>query len=197
MSCVTNFLWPYIFFVKTPLLLFAAILCWKLLQQFETKTVRSKIDKVGLALLVGMGNGFCRCWMKVKSVTGFESNRIVIWRSFRCHRFCRLLNLGTDRRDPVVDLKVFRHRGYSHEYADFVSRPLVRSSVSRLLHRCGYKSIWVTPPRSGYATAQWGLAVFLAPIIVICHLNLTRPFVFVGVIWLGLWTFCVGLAVWI
>ncbi len=48
-----------------------------------------------------------------------------------------------------------------------------------------------TATTSGYATATMGiLAVFLAPVIA----NLSsrfdpRPFVFAGVMWLGLWTF--------
>ena len=50
--CESIELQPYIF-CQSPFAIVAGVLCWKFLQQFETKTItKSRMDAVGLVLLV-------------------------------------------------------------------------------------------------------------------------------------------------
>lgn len=186
-----QFSWPYIFFVKTPFAIVAAILCWKLLKQFETKTVRSKIDKVGLALLVVWVAALQIMLDEGKDHDWFESSRIVILAVIAAIGFVAFLIWELTERDPVVDLKVFRHRGYSMSMLTLSLAFGAFFSISVITPLWLQIYMGYTATISGYATATMGvLAVFLAPIIA----NLSskfdpRPFVFAGVMWLGLWTF--------
>ena len=44
--------WPWSFFVNVPVAVLCSTLAWRILTKFETKTVRKKIDFVGLALMI-------------------------------------------------------------------------------------------------------------------------------------------------
>ncbi|MFV0448684.1 MAG: DHA2 family efflux MFS transporter permease subunit [Vibrio sp.] len=186
-----QFSWPYIFFVKTPFALVAAILCWKLLQQFETKTVGSKIDKVGLALLVIWVAALQIMLDEGKDHDWFESSRIVVLAVIAVIGFVAFLIWELTERDPVVDLKVFRHRGYTMSMLTLSLAFGAFFSISVITPLWLQIYMGYTATISGYATATMGiLAVFLAPLIANLSAKFDpRPFVFVGVMWLGLWTF--------
>ncbi|MCG6413656.1 multidrug efflux MFS transporter permease subunit VceB [Vibrio fluvialis] len=186
-----QFSWPYIFFVKTPFAIVAAILCWKLLKNFETQTAHSKIDKVGLALLVVWVAALQLMLDEGKDHDWFESSRIVTLAVIAAVGFVAFLIWELTERNPVVDLKVFRHRGYSMSMVTLSLAFGAFFSISVLTPLWLQIYMGYTATISGHATATMGiLAVFLAPIIA----NLSskydpRPFVFVGVMWLGFWTF--------
>ncbi len=189
-----QFSWPYIFFVKTPFALVAALICWKLLQKYETKTVRSKIDKVGLALLVVWVAALQIMLDEGKDHDWFESTRICVLAVVAVIGFIAFLIWELTERNPVVDLKVFRHRGYSMSMLTLSLAFGAFFSISVITPLWLQIYMGYTATISGYSTATMGiLAVFLAPLIA----NLSskfdpRPFVFVGVMWLGLWTFIRG-----
>ncbi|ENM3825103.1 multidrug efflux MFS transporter permease subunit VceB [Vibrio cholerae] len=186
--------WPYIFFIKMPFAIAAALLCWKLLKKFETKTTHSKIDKVGLALLVVWVAALQLMLDEGKDHDWFESSRIVLLAVIAVIGFIAFLIWELTERNPVVDLKVFRHRGYS------ISMVTLSLAFGAFFSISVVTPLWLqiymgyTATISGHATASMGiLAVFLAPIVA----NLSskfdpRPFVFAGVMWLGLWTFMRG-----
>ncbi|WP_154115506.1 multidrug efflux MFS transporter permease subunit VceB [Vibrio cincinnatiensis] len=186
-----QFSWPYIFIVKMPLAIGAALICWTLLQKFETKTVRSKIDKVGLLLLVVWVAALQLMLDEGKDHDWFESSRIVTLAVIAAIGFVAFLIWELTERNPVVDLKVFRHRGYSMSMVTLSLAFGAFFSISVLTPLWLQIYMGYTATISGYATATMGiLAVFLAPIIA----NLSskydpRPFVFAGVMWLGFWTF--------
>lgn len=189
-----QFSWPYIFFVKTPFAIVAALICWKLLQKYETKTVRSKIDKVGLALLVIWVAALQLMLDEGKDHDWFESTRICILAVVAVIGFIAFLIWELTERNPVVDLKVFRHRGYSMSMITLSLAFGAFFSISVITPLWLQIYMGYTATISGYSTATMGiLAVFLAPLIA----NLSskfdpRPFVFVGVMWLGVWTFIRG-----
>ncbi|MBY8316012.1 multidrug efflux MFS transporter permease subunit VceB [Vibrio fluvialis] len=186
-----QFSWPYIFFVKTPFAIVAAILCWKLLKKLQTPTAHSKIDKVGLALLVVWVAALQLMLDEGKDHDWFESSRIVTLAVIAAVGFVAFLIWELTERNPVVDLKVFRHRGYSMSMVTLSLAFGAFFSISVLTPLWLQIYMGYTATISGHATATMGiLAVFLAPIIA----NLSskydpRPFVFVGVMWLGFWTF--------
>ncbi|PAR59964.1 MFS transporter, partial [Vibrio metoecus] len=124
----------------------------------------------------------------------FESSRIVMLAAIAVIGFIAFLIWELTERNPVVDLKVFRHRGYSMSMVTLSLAFGAFFSISVLTPLWLQIYMGYTATISGQATAKMGiLAVFLAPIVA----NLSskfdpRPFVFFGVMWLGLWTFMRG-----
>jgi len=185
-----QFSWPYIFFCKVPLALIAGYACWKLLKKYETKSERSRIDVVGLSLLVIWVAALQIMLDEGKDHDWFESTRIIVLGITAAISFIAFLIWELTEKNPVVDLKVFRHRGFTTSMITLSLGFGAFFAISVLTPLWLQIYMGYTATMSGYATATMGiLAVFLAPIIA----NLSskfdpRPFVFVGVLWLGLWT---------
>lgn len=186
-----QFSWPYIFFCKVPFALVAGYGCWMLLKKFETKTEKSKMDGVGLALLVIWVAALQLMLDEGKDHDWFESTRIVTLAIIAAIGFVSFLIWELTERNPVVDLKVFRHRGFT------TSMMTLSLGFGAFFAISVITPLWLqiymgyTATISGYATATMGvLAVFLAPLIANMSSKFDpRPFVFVGVLWLGGWTF--------
>ncbi|WP_316678435.1 DHA2 family efflux MFS transporter permease subunit [uncultured Tolumonas sp.] len=182
--------WPYIFFVKAPFAIVAGVLCWKLLQQFETKTAKSRMDIVGLVLLVVWVAALQIMLDEGKDHDWFASNRIVILGIVALIGFAAFLIWELTARNPVVDLKVFRHRGYA------TSMLTLSLGFGAFFGITVLTPLWLqiymgyTATIAGYSTAMMGiLAVFLAPAIANLATKMDpRPLVFMGVLWLGMWT---------
>lgn len=182
--------WPYIFFVKAPFAIVAGVLCWKLLQQFETKTAKSRMDTVGLVLLVVWVAALQIMLDEGKDHDWFESNRIVMLGIVALIGFAAFLIWELTARNPVVDLKVFRHRGYA------TSMLTLSLGFGAFFGITVLTPLWLqiymgyTATIAGYSTAMMGiLAVFLAPAIANLATKMDpRPLVFMGVLWLGMWT---------
>ena len=182
--------WPYIFFVKTPFAIIAGLMCWKLLQQFETKTAKSRIDVVGLGLLVVWVAALQLMLDEGKDLDWFESNHIVILGIVALIGFAAFLIWELTARNPVVDLKVFRHRGYT------TSMLTLSLGFGAFFGITVLTPLWLqiymgyTATIAGYSTAMMGvLAIFLAPAIANLATKVDpRPLVFIGVLWLGIWT---------
>ncbi|CAM3932448.1 Multidrug export protein EmrB [Vibrio aerogenes CECT 7868] len=183
--------WPYIFFCKVPFALVAAYACWHLLRKFETKAEKSGIDIVGLIMLVVWVAALQIMLDEGKDHDWFESNRIVVLGIIAAIGFVSFLIWELTARNPVVDLRVFRHRGFS------MSMMTLSLGFGAFFAISVITPLWLqiymgyTATISGYATASMGiLAFFLAPVIAEMSSKFDpRPFVFVGVLWLGIWTF--------
>lgn len=185
-----QFSWPYIFFVKTPFAIVAGLLCWKLLQQFETKATKSRMDLVGLVLLVVWVAALQIMLDEGKDHDWFESGRIVTLGIIALIGFVAFLIWELTERNPVVDLKVFRHRGYT------TSMLTLSLGFGAFFGITVLTPLWLqiymgyTATIAGYSTAMMGvLAIFLAPAIANLATKIDpRPLVFIGVLWLGIWT---------
>lgn len=186
-----EFSWPYIFFCKVPFALVAGYACWMLLKRFETKTEKSAIDMVGLVLLVVWVAALQLMLDEGKDHDWFESGRIVTLAVVAAIGFVAFLIWELTESRPVVDLRVFRHRGFTTSMLTLSLGFGAFFAISVITPLWLQIYMGYTATISGYATATMGiLAVFLAPLIA----NLSskfdpRPFVFVGVLWLGIWTF--------
>lgn len=191
-----NLGWSYIFYCKVPLALLAAYFCWILLKKYETKTTKSSIDMVGLALLIVWVGALQIMLDEGKDLDWFSSSHIVVLAIIALIGFISFLIWEITEKHPVVDLKVFRHRGFS------ISMLTMSLAFGAFFATSVITPLWLqiymgyTATNAGYATAAFGvLAVIFAPMIA----NLSsrydpRPFVFVGVLWLGLWTFVRSIA---
>ncbi|MDP5255070.1 MULTISPECIES: DHA2 family efflux MFS transporter permease subunit [unclassified Vibrio] len=183
--------WHYIFTAKAPFAILAGFFCWKLLQQYETKAFKSSIDKVGLILLVVWVAALQLMLDEGKDLDWFESNYIVAMAIIAVIGFAAFLIWELTERSPVVDLKVFRHRGFSLSMITLSLGFGCFFAISIITPLWLQTFMGYTATISGLTTSHMGmLAVFLAPVIASASSKRDpRLFVFVGVMWLGAWTF--------
>jgi DHA2 family multidrug resistance protein len=105
--------WGWAFYFKVPLAIAIAFLAWRTLMPHETQGVKSKVDYVGLALLVAwvgalqvmLGNGQDKDW--------FNSQFITVLCIIAAVGFvCFVIWEWTDLK-PIVDLRIFRNRSFA------------------------------------------------------------------------------------
>jgi DHA2 family multidrug resistance protein len=112
-SISDNMSWHWIFFINVPIAVICTMLGYRFLKAVETETRIVPIDKVGLGLLV-----FWIACLQVVLDTGrdldwFASPRIVVLTVMAVIGFCIFVIWELTEEHPVVDLRVFRHRGFS------------------------------------------------------------------------------------
>jgi DHA2 family multidrug resistance protein len=182
-----SYSWPLIFLINVPIALMMAPFALKMLKRFETRLERSPIDLVGLTLMVIFVAALQLMLDLGKEHDWFESNLITglaVIAAIGCAAFL-IWEMG--EKHPIVNLRVFRHRGYTASviviaagfgamFAANVLTPLWLQSYM------GYTSTW-----AGLATAWTGvLAVFCAPAAGLLSTKVDpRKLVFFGLTWLG------------
>jgi DHA2 family multidrug resistance protein len=179
--------WPAIFYINVPIALVCAFLAWPLLRRAETASEKSRIDGVGLGLLVLWVGALQLMVDRGKELDWFNSPLIVGLGLVALVGFAAFMIWEITEENPIIPLKVFRHRGFASGvftlcvamggmYASIVMTPLWLQTYM------GYTATW-----SGYATAMTGiLAVFMAPIAAQLASKVDgRKLVFLGVGWLG------------
>lgn len=182
--------WSYIFFINVPVALVCSWFAFQLLRRYESALQRTRIDAVGLGLLIVWVGSLQFMLDEGKDKDWFASTEIVVLAIVAVIGFLSFLIWELTERHPVVDLRVFRHRGFSASvltislafgafFGNTVLTPLW------LQNYMGYTATW-----SGYASALTGvLAVLAAPVAA----NMASRFdgrwlVFAGVLWMGVVT---------
>lgn len=158
--------WPWIFYINVPFAVAVAILAWRLLATRETATERKPVDFVGLALLVTWVGCLQVMLDKGKELDWFGSNFIAALALISAVGFVAFLIWEMTEDHPIVDLKVFRHRGFAAAavvmtlaYGSFFSGVVLVPLW--LQTNLGYTATW-----AGRATAfQGALAIVMSPIV--------------------------------
>ncbi len=158
--------WPWVFYINVPVALICAFFAHRLLIKRETATLRVPVDIVGLGLLV-LWVGCMQIMLdKGKDLDWFQSPVILGLAITAAVGFVSFLIWELTDPHPIVDLKVFRHRGFAAStlimcvvfgsfFASVVLIPLW------LQTNMGYTATW-----AGRATALQGvLAVVMSPIV--------------------------------
>jgi MFS transporter, DHA2 family, multidrug resistance protein len=179
--------WPIIFLINVPLALLVAPIAWRMLKRYEEKLVRAPIDKIGLALLILFVGSLQLMLDLGKEHDWFESKEICALAVFAAIGFVVFLIWESGEKHPIVNLRVFRHRGFTASvitisagfgamFASNVLTPLWLQSYM------GYTATW-----AGYACAWSGvLAVFGAPLAgTLVQKTDPRRLIFLGLIWLA------------
>ncbi len=182
--------WPYIFFINVPLAMLCAPVIWGLLKRYETSTVKLPIDMVGLVLLVTFVGSLQLMLDLGKEHGWFESVEIIALAVTAAIGFVAFVIWELTEKHPIVDLRVFRHRGFTMSvivlslafgsmFAANVLTPLW------LQTNMGYTSTW-----AGLATAWSGvLAVAAAPLVGMRLAKVDpRRMIFVGLAWIAIIT---------
>ncbi|HYM35467.1 MAG TPA: DHA2 family efflux MFS transporter permease subunit [Steroidobacteraceae bacterium] len=182
-----NYTWPMIFFINVPIAIICAPLAWRMLKRFEEAPVRAPIDRIGLALLIIFVGALQLMLDLGKDQDWFESTEICTLAIVAVIGFIAFLMWESGERHPIVNLKVFRHRGFTAcaitisigfgaMFASNVLTPLWLQSFM------GYTATW-----AGMAAAWTGvLAIVGAPIAggLVTKVD-PRKLIFFGLMWLA------------
>ena len=182
-----NWSWPWVYFINVPLAAVFSVIAWSLLKRYEDPLVASPIDKVGFLLLVIWVAALQIMLDEGKDLDWFVSEEICILAVVAIIGFFSFLIWELTEEHPIVNLRVFRHRGFSASmfvltlaFGSFFALNVL--TPLWLQYNLGYTTTW-----AGMVVA-WGgvLAVVFSPIAA----NLSnrvdpRRLVFIGCAWLG------------
>jgi DHA2 family multidrug resistance protein len=186
-----NWGWAFIFYINIPIAVIGSLTIWKVLKSFETVISKEKIDFVGMILLIIWVSAFQFMLDEGKTYDWFESN--FIWALFitAVIGFASFMIWELTHARPIVDMRVFRHRGYCASVisVSFAFGAYFGSIVLTPLWLQTYMGY--TAQESGMSTAAIGiLAMFSAPLAAKYSQKYDpRMLVFFGVVWLGAFTY--------
>ncbi|MCA1955924.1 DHA2 family efflux MFS transporter permease subunit [Zymomonas sp.] len=182
-----NWSWPWIFYINIPIGIICAMGVFALLRSVETRTLKEYIDKGGLTIMViwiaclqiALDLGHDHDWL--------SSRMIVTLLILAAIGFVVFVIWELTEKQPIVDLKIFRHRGFTISVLSlsfsfgvfFASAVIIPQWLQRVM---GY-----TATDSGLVTAMSGiLAVFFSPIVAKLSGKVdARILVSFGILWLG------------
>jgi DHA2 family multidrug resistance protein len=158
--------WSWIFFINIPVAAGVAFGAWTLLRSHDTPTRRAPVDFVGLGLLIVWVGSLQVMLDRGKELEWFASPFIVTLAVVAAIGFACFLIWELTSEHPIVDLRIFRHRGFvvgvmiisftfGTYFATVVLIPLwLQTSI-------GYTATW-----AGYASSLSGvLAVVMSPVV--------------------------------
>lgn len=182
-----NWTWHWIFFINIPVALICAMAAMQLLRPAETRTERLPVDLIGLSLMV-----FWIAALQIMLDLGrehdwFGDGFIVSLAVMAAIGFAVFIVWEVTEKAPIVNLRVFRHRGFTVSVASlafafgtfFASVVVIPQWLQASL---GYTATW-----AGYVTAFTGVAaVIMSPIVAKLSTKVDpRALVCFGIIWLG------------
>jgi DHA2 family multidrug resistance protein len=182
-----NWGWNWIFFINVPIAAICSLCAIALLRRSESRTERMRVDVVGLGLLV-IAVGALEVMLDLgRERDWFGSSLIVALAAVGAVGFAFLIAWEWFESEPIVDLRVFRHPGFTFSvtalvfafgtfFASIVVIPLWLQGA------LGYTATW-----SGYVTAWNGVAaVFMAPVAAMLSQKVDpRILVSGGILWLA------------
>ena len=161
-----NYGWAWIFFIKVPIAAIGGFALMTLMKGQPDPKFPAFIDKVGLALLVVWVGALQIMLDEGRNHDWFASPEIRTLGIVAAIGFVAFLIWELTEKNPIVDLKIFRHRGFVGAastyavgfggfFASIVILPLWLQS------NMGYTATW-----AGYATGIMGiLAVLTSPLV--------------------------------
>jgi DHA2 family multidrug resistance protein len=183
--------WGSIFLVNVPVAILAGVLVWRVLSRYEGATQKAPIDGVGLGLLILWISALQILLDLGKEHDWFQSPLIIGLAVVAAVGFAAFLIWELTEKNPIVNLRVFRHVGFSTAmitlslvmgafFATNVLTPLWLQS------NMGYTATW-----AGYVVGMIGiLAIVSAPITAqVMTKTDPRRILFLGVCWLAFTTF--------
>jgi MFS transporter, DHA2 family, multidrug resistance protein len=182
-----NWGWHWIFFINVPIAALCTIMAIVLLRQAETKIDKLPIDVWGMVLLV-FWVGSLQLMLDLGREHDWFGDPLIVGLGIAAAvGFSFFLAWELFEKDPAVNLKVFRHRGFTvsvtslvFAYGTFFASLVVIPQW--LQGALGYTATW-----AGYATAFNGVAaVMMAPVVAKLSERFDpRLLVSFGILWLG------------
>jgi len=185
-----NWSWHWIFFINLPVAATCLYISMRYLRAAETGTSIVRIDKVGLALLVGwvaclqimLDLGHDRDW--------FNNSLILTLAVLAGIGFLVFCAWELTEKYPIVDLKVFRHRGFTIATAAMAACFGTYFTSAVIIPQWLQTDEGYTATYAGYVTAFSGVsAVVVSPLVAKLMGKIDpRLLVFIGVTWMGITT---------
>lgn len=183
-----EFSWSWAFLINSPIAIGFGFYTWRLIKRYQDAPRRKPIDRVGMALLVVWVAALQLMLDEGKNLDWFASTQIVTLAVIAAFGFAAFLIWELHEPHPIVDLRVFRHRGFTVSvvtisltfaayFAASVLTPLWLQSFM------GYKAT-----NAGMTTAWTGVSALLVAQTVARSRRDPRQIVFMGVVWMGLIT---------
>lgn len=183
-----NYNWSWVFLINVPMAATFGVIAWIMLRSRENPLHKNPIDAVGMALLVVWVAALQIMLDEGKDADWFASTKICLLAVVAIVGFLAFLIWELTAEHPIVDVRVFRHRGFA---ACMVVLMLAFGAFFGvnvltplwLQYNMGYTTTW-----AGMAVA-WGgvLSVVFSPIAANLAARFdARYFIFIGVMWLGL-----------
>jgi MFS transporter, DHA2 family, multidrug resistance protein len=155
-----------VFYINVPVAAVTAIAAWRVLSSRETPTQRLPVDIIGLGLLITFVGAMQIMLDKGRELDWFQSPFILSLAIIALIGFISFIIWELTDPHPIVDLRVFRHRGFtastvimSLTYAAFFSSVVLVPLW--LQTNMGYTAGW-----AGRSMAFQGvLAVVMSPIV--------------------------------
>jgi len=187
-SISDNWSWHWIFFINVPVVVICAMGAARVLAPAETPTERVPFDAIGLSLLelfVGalqlmLDLGREHDWFADPLIVGLAVTAAIGFAVFLVWEL-------TERR-PIVDLSVFRHRGFTFATVALSATFGAFFASVVIIPQWLQVSMGYTATYAGYVTAMTGVAaVFMSPVAAKLTTKVDpRLLVCCGVTWLGL-----------
>ncbi|MFT3757050.1 MAG: DHA2 family efflux MFS transporter permease subunit [Pseudoxanthomonas sp.] len=161
-----NYSWEWIFFINIPIGIFSCLVVGRQMKGRPEKLEKPKMDYIGLATLV-LGVGALQIMLDLgNDEDWFNSTRIVVLTVIAVITLAVFVIWELTEKDPIVNLRLFRHRNFAAGTVALVVVYAAFFSISLLVplwlqRNMGYTAIW-----AGLATAPIGvLPVILTPFV--------------------------------
>nr|WP_319563669.1 DHA2 family efflux MFS transporter permease subunit [uncultured Rhodoferax sp.] len=183
-----NYSWSWVFLINVPIAIGFGLYAWKLLKRYQEDAIRSPIDMVGMGLLIIWVAALQLVLDEGKNLDWFASTQITVLTIVAAVGFAVFLIWEWHEAHPIVDLRVFRHRGFS------VSVLTISLAFGALFGVNVLTPLWLqsfmgyTATDAGLATAWTGVTALLVAPWVAASKHDPRKLVFIGVIWMGVVT---------
>lgn len=180
--------WHWIFFINIPVAALCAFGAMRLLARAETDTQALRVDRVGLMLML-LWIGALQIMLDLgREHDWFNDPMIVALGVIALIGFAVFLAWEVTEPQPIVDLKVFRHRGFTVSVTSlaFTFGTFFASVV--IIPQWLQASLGYTATYAGYTTAFNGVAaVIMSPIVAKLSSKVDpRALVCFGILWLGM-----------
>lgn len=182
--------WSWVFLINAPIAIGLGLYAWKLLKRYQEAAVYNSIDLVGLGLLVVWVAALQLMLDEGKNLDWFASTQIIALAIIAVLGFATFLIWELHEKHPIVDLRVFRHRGFTISVLTISLAFAAFFAVSVLTPLWLQSFMGYTATDAGLATAWTGVTgLFVAPWVAqAAGRRDPRMLVFIGVVWMGLVT---------
>ncbi|HWU95557.1 MAG TPA: DHA2 family efflux MFS transporter permease subunit [Sphingomonas sp.] len=179
--------WHWIFFINIPVAAACAFGAMRLLSKVETPTSKLRVDRVGLMLML-LWIGALQIMLDLgREHDWFNDRTIVVLGVTALIGFLVFLAWEGTEDQPIVDLRVFRHRGFTVSVLSLAFAFGTFFSSAVIIPQWLQTSMGYTATYAGYATAFTGVAaVIMSPIVAKLTAKVDpRALVCFGILWLG------------
>ena len=161
-----NYSWPWIFFINVPIGIFASMVVRKQMKGRVEPTERPKIDYVGLITLI-IGVGALQIVLdKGNDEDWFNSTFIILTSIVSAVALVVFLIWELTDKEPIVDLKLFRHRNFRFGTLALVLSFAAYFAINLLLPQWLQRNLGYTATWAGLAASPIGVIPVLSTILI-------------------------------